>query len=71
MASKTFRITRQGITTGTLIVNFTVGGTALANTDYTITGATSFSPPNGSATIVPGQSFVDLVFEITGDTLVE
>ena len=39
-----YTFTRTGDTTGALTVNFTIGGTATFNTDYTQTGAATFVP---------------------------
>ena len=39
-----YTFTRTGDTTGALTVNFSVGGTATFNTDYTQTGAATFLP---------------------------
>ena len=46
-----YTFTRSGVTTGPLTVNFSVGGDAIFNTDYTQTGATSFNVSSGSVTI--------------------
>ena len=48
-----YTFTRNGVTTGALTVNFSIGGTATFNTDYTETGATSFTPPTGTVTSEP------------------
>jgi hypothetical protein len=37
-------------------VNFTIGGTATFNTDYTQSGAATFVPPNGTMTFGAGNS---------------
>src|SRR6185503_7706962 len=42
-----YTFTRTGVTSTALTVNFTVGGTATFNTDYTQTGAATFVPPSG------------------------
>ena len=38
-----YTFTRTGVTSGSITVNFSVGGTASFSTDYTQTGASSFS----------------------------
>ena len=48
-----YTFTRTGDTTGALVVNFTIGGTATFNTDYTQIGATTFTPPNGTVPSAP------------------
>ena len=50
-----YTFTRNGVTTGALTVNFSIGGTATFNTDYTQTGATTFTPPTG--TVDPRRQF--------------
>ena len=49
-----YTFTRTGVTSGALTINFTVGGTATFNSDYTQTGAATFSPPNGTVTFAAG-----------------
>ena len=51
-----FSFTRTGSTVNPLTVNFNVGGTATLGTDYTQSGAASFSPTNGSILIPAGQT---------------
>ena len=48
-----YTFTRIGVTTGALTVNFTIGGTATFNTDYTQTGAATFTPPTGTVNSSP------------------
>ena len=48
-----YTFTRTGVTTGALTVNFTIGGTATFSTDYTQTGAATFTPPTGTVTSLP------------------
>ena len=62
---------RTGATTLPLTVNFTVGGTATFNTDYSTSGAASFIESTGSVTFAVGQSTVKVTLDPTGDTLVE
>ncbi len=51
-----FSFTRTGSTANPLTVNFNVGGTATLGTDYTQSGAASFSPTSGSILIPAGQT---------------
>jgi hypothetical protein len=53
-----YTFTRTGFTTGSLTVNFSVGGTAtfgVSPNDYTQTGATSFTTTTGSVTFTAGS----------------
>src|SRR3569832_1577138 len=63
--------TRTGVTTGALTANFTIGGTATFNTDYTQTGAASFAPPNGTVQFAAGSSTATVTVDPTPDTTVE
>jgi len=67
--SYTFR--RTGLTTGTTVANFTVGGSAVANTDYTPSGATTFTTTSGTVTFAPGAITVVVTLDPTNDNLVE
>src|SRR6185436_5551085 len=71
----TYTFTRTGVTTGTLVVNFSATGTASASTDYTVvadpnvtfntglgTGTVTFTGSNTTATVV---------IDPTGDDTVE
>jgi hypothetical protein len=58
-----FRITRTGSTTTSLVVNYTVSGTATPGTDYTAL--------SGAATIAAGQSYVLIPVAVIDDTIVE
>ena len=66
-----YTFTRVGVTTGPLTVNFTIGGTATFNTDYTQTGAATFAPPNGTVTFAAGNSTATVTVDPTADTTVE
>jgi hypothetical protein len=59
----TYRITRTGDTSQDLVVDYTMGGTATAGTDYTAL--------TGTATIEAGQSFIDVTLAPTNDNTVE
>lgn len=60
-----FFVSRTGSTTAALTVNYTMGGTATAGTDYTNTNLT------GSVTIPAGQSGVDITFNTISDVAAE
>jgi Ca2+-binding RTX toxin-like protein len=66
-----YTFTRTGDTTGTLAVNFTIGGTADPSTDYTQTGATTFTSPNGSVTFAAGNSTATVTVDPTADATAE
>ena len=67
-----YTFTRNGVTTGTLTVNFSVGGTALFGTDYGYqSGATSFTPPTGTVTFGAGNSTATVTLNPTTDNVPE
>ena len=66
-----YTFTRTGVTTGALTVNFSVGGTATFNTDYTQTGAATFTPPTGTVNFAAGSSTATVTVDPTADTTVE
>jgi acid phosphatase class B len=66
-----YTFTRTGVTTPALTVNFTIGGTATFNTDYTQTGAATFAPPNGTVQFAAGSSTATVTIDPTADTTVE
>ena len=66
-----YTFTRAGVTTGPLTVNFTIGGTADPTTDYTQTGAASFTPPNGTVTFAAGSTTATVNVDPTTDSVVE
>jgi hypothetical protein len=66
-----YTFTRAGVTTGELVANFTIDGNATFNTDYTQTGATTFTPPNGTVTFAAGSSMATVTVDPTTDTTVE
>ena len=55
-SSMTYTFARTGSTSGALTVSFTVGGTAGYETNYTESGAASFSSTGGTVTIADGAS---------------
>ena len=70
-ANLVYTFTRNGVTTGPLTVNFTIGGTATFNTDYTQTGAATFVPPNGTVTFGAGNSTATVTVDPSADATSE
>ncbi|MDB9450838.1 Calx-beta domain-containing protein, partial [Dolichospermum circinale] len=66
-----YTFTRTGSTANALTVNYTVGGNATFNTDYTQTGASSFTATTGNITFAAGSSTATLTVDPTADTTVE
>jgi hypothetical protein len=66
-----YTFTRNGVTTGALTANFTINGTATFSTDYTQTGATTFTPPTGTVDFAAGSSTATVTIDPTADTTVE
>ncbi len=60
-----YTFTRSGVTSNALTVNYTLGGTATLNTDYTRTGTTN------TVTFVAGSSTATVTVDPTADTIVE
>ncbi len=60
-----YTFTRSGVTTNPLTVNYTIGGTATLNTDYTRTGT------NNTVTFAAGSSTATVTVNPTADTIVE
>ncbi|EPF17267.1 beta strand repeat-containing protein [Microcystis aeruginosa] len=60
-----YTFTRSGVTTNPLTVNYTLGGTATLNTDYTRTGT------NNTVTFAAGSSTATVTVDPTADTIVE
>ena len=67
----TYAFARTGATTSPLTVNFTVAGSATFNTDYTETGAASFTTATGTVTIGAGSSSAAVTITPSGDTDLE
>jgi CSLREA domain-containing protein len=66
-----YQFTRNGVTSGSLTVNFSVGGTATfggANGDYTQSGAATFSASSGTVTFGAGNSTADVTIDPAADT---
>ncbi len=60
-----YTFTRNGVTTNALTVNYTLGGTATLNTDYTRTGTTN------TVTFAAGSATATVTVDPTADTTVE
>ncbi|MCZ8275848.1 MAG: calcium-binding protein, partial [Microcystis sp. LE19-4.1E] len=60
-----YTFTRSGVTTNSLTVNYTLGGTGTLNTDYTRTGTTN------TVTFAAGSSTATVTVNPTADTIVE
>src|SRR6185295_1914345 len=56
---------------GALTVNFSVGGTATFNTDYTQTGAATFTPPNGTVSFADGSLTATVTVDPVADSTAE
>jgi uncharacterized repeat protein (TIGR01451 family) len=66
-----YTFTRNGDTTNALTVNFAVGGTAAFGTDYTQSGAATFSASSGTVTFLAGSTTATVTIDPTADTTVE
>ncbi|MFM8524348.1 MAG: M10 family metallopeptidase C-terminal domain-containing protein, partial [Cyanobacteriota bacterium] len=63
----TYTFTRTGSTTSTQLVNFSVTGTAVFNSDYTQSGAASFAATTGSVLFAAGSSTATITINPTAD----
>ncbi|MHA3773190.1 Calx-beta domain-containing protein [Verrucomicrobiota bacterium sgz303538] len=66
-----YTFTRAGVTSGSLTVNFSVGGTAAFGTDFTQSGAGAFSATGGTVTFAPGATTATVTIDPTADNTVE
>ncbi len=69
-----YTFTRNGVTSGALTVNFSVGGTAsfgASPNDYTQTGATTYSASAGSVTFAAMSSTATVIVNPETDTTIE
>ena len=66
-----YTFTRTGVTTSPLTVNFSINGTATFSTDYTQTGAASFTPPTGTVSFLAGSSTATVTVDPTADGAAE
>ena len=63
--------TRTGSTASALTANFSVSGTATLTTDYTQSGATTFSTTSGTVTFAAGSATAVINLDPVADTLYE
>ena len=66
-----FTFTRTLDIANEVTVNFTVGGAAIFNTDYTVSGAKTFNGTTGTVTFAAGSSTATVVINPTTDNIVE
>ena len=66
-----YTFTRTSNTTSALTVNFSVGGSAIFSTDYTQTGAATFTPPTGTVTFGAGNSTATVTVDPSADATTE
>ena len=66
-----YTFNRTGSTANPLTVNFTVGGGAAFNTDYTQTGANTFSGTTGTVIFAANSSTATVTIDPTADATVE
>jgi Ca2+-binding RTX toxin-like protein len=66
-----YTFTRTVATTNPLTVNFNVGGTATLTSDYTVSGATSFTATTGSVTFATGATTATVTLNPGADTVIE
>jgi uncharacterized delta-60 repeat protein len=66
-----YTFSRTGSTTAPLTVNFSVGGTAIFGTDYSQSGAATFSSSTGTVTFGVGNSTATVTVDPTVDSTVE
>jgi hypothetical protein len=66
-----YTFTRTGNLTNALTVNYSVAGTAIFNTDYSQTGAATFTSTTGTITFAAGLSTATLTIDPTADTTIE
>ncbi|HEX5702970.1 MAG TPA: Calx-beta domain-containing protein [Pyrinomonadaceae bacterium] len=66
-----YTFTRAGVMTDALTVNFSVAGTAIFNTDYTQSGAATFSSSAGTVTLPAGSGSATVTLVPTPDFIDE
>ena len=70
-ANLVYTFTRNPVFTGSITVGFSVGGTATFGTDYTQTGADSFSSSIGTVTFADGSATATVTVTPIADTIYE
>lgn len=66
-----YNFTRDGDTSNSLLVNFTVSGSATLDTDYNQTGAEEFDTTKGKVTIAAGQTTATVTITPIADNEIE
>jgi hypothetical protein len=66
-----YTFTRSNVSGGALTVNFSVGGDATFGTDYTQSGADTFTSSAGTVTFAAGDSTATVTIDPSPDTTVE
>ncbi|MBX2827118.1 MAG: HYR domain-containing protein [Flavobacteriaceae bacterium] len=66
-----YTFTLSAAATSDITVNFDVAGSATLTTDYTVAGADTFTATSGTATILMGNTTVDVTVTPVVDTMVE
>ncbi len=66
-----YTFTRNGVTTNALTVDFTVSGSAVFPTDYSQSGAATFTPVAGTVTFTAGNSTAQVTIDPVADAFVE
>ena len=67
----TYTFRRTGLTTGTTAADFNVAGSATFTTDYTQSGATSFTATTGTVVFNPGETTKVITLDPVNDNVVE
>ncbi|MDY7016181.1 MAG: VWD domain-containing protein, partial [Cyanobacteriota bacterium] len=70
-ANLVYTFTRTGNLDSALTVNFSIGGTATANLDYSQSGASQFTETAGTITFAEGESTATLILDPIADTTPE
>ncbi len=70
-ANLVYTFTRTGLLTSPLTVDFTVGGSATFNTDYTQSGAATFTASAGTVTFAANSATATITIDPTADIVAE
>jgi Calx-beta domain/RTX calcium-binding nonapeptide repeat (4 copies) len=66
-----YTFTRTGSAVGAATVNYTIGGTGVFNTDYTVPGVIGINGTSGTITFAVGSNVATLVVDPTADASIE
>jgi hypothetical protein len=66
-----YTFTRNGVTTNSLTVDFTVGGSAVFPADYSQSGAATFTAVAGTVTFLAGSSTAQVTIDPVADAFIE